>query len=76
MIKALVSLNADLASSIALRYSCRLAESVDMKLHTIHVEEVDREGYPPGSGWVRSTWEKGLVQTAEEEISHLISTAR
>jgi hypothetical protein len=76
MINTLVSLNADLASSIAFRYACRLAESVDMHLQTIHVEEVEKEGYPPGSGWVRSTWEKGLLQTAEEEILQLVNTEK
>lgn len=76
MINTLVSLNADLASSIAFRYSCRLMDRIDMRLQTIHVEEVEKEGYPPGSGWVRSTWEKGLIQTAQEEISQLINTEK
>jgi hypothetical protein len=76
MIDTLVSLNADLASSIALRYACRLAERVDMRLQTIHVEEVESEGYPPGSGWVRHTWEEGLRSTASEEISQLINTEK
>jgi len=76
MINTLVSLDADLASSIAFRYSCRLTQLVDMHLQTIHVEEVEKEGYPPGSGWVRSTWEKGLLQTAQEEISQLINTEK
>ena len=70
MIKTLVSLNADLASSIAFQYSCRLKQFVDMNLRVIHVEEV--EGHPPGSGWVRSTWERGLIHTAREEISQLM----
>lgn len=76
MISTLVSLNADLASSIAFRYACRLAEMIDMRLQTIHVEEVEREGYPPGSGWVRHTWEEGLLSTAGEEISQLINAEK
>jgi hypothetical protein len=76
MINALVSLNADLASSIAFRYACRLIEYADMRLQTIHVEEVDKEGFPPGSGWVRSTWEKGLLETAREDIAQLINTEK
>jgi hypothetical protein len=74
MIKTLISLNADLASSIAFRYCCRLTEFVDMKLQAIHVEEP--EGSPPGSGWVQSTWEEGLRHTAKEEISQLIKTEK
>ncbi len=76
MVKALVSLNADLASSIALRYACQLANMISMDLQTIHVEEADHEGHPPGTGWVRRTWEKGLLETAQEEISQLINAER
>jgi hypothetical protein len=76
MIKTLVSLNADLASSIALRFVCRMAEVVKMGIETIHVEETDSEGNPPGTGWVRRTWEKGLLGTAEAEISQLINAER
>jgi nucleotide-binding universal stress UspA family protein len=76
MISALVSLNADLASSIAFRYACRLMEYIDMRLQPIHVEEVDKGSFPPGSGWVRSTWEKGLLQTAEEEIAQLVNAEK
>jgi len=47
-----------------------------MKLNIIHIEELDKESYPPGSGWVRSTWEKGLSQTAQEEISQLINSEK
>jgi len=73
MMNMLVSLKADLASSIAFRYACRLAKLVEIRLQTIHVEEVEKEGYPPGSGWVRSTWETGLLQTAQQEIAQLIN---
>ncbi len=73
MIKTLVSLNADLASDIAFRYSLRLSQFVDMNLQAIHVEEV--EGPSPGSGWVQSTLERGLLHTAQEEISGLIRAA-
>lgn len=76
MIKALVSLDADLASSIALRYACQMANTVPMDIKTIHVEEADAEGNPPGTGWVRRTWEKGLLGTAEAELSQLLNAER
>ncbi len=76
MINALISLNADLASSIAFRYSCRLMKFVDMRLQAMHVEEVAKDEFPPGSGWVRSTWEKGLLQAAQEEIAQLINAEK
>jgi hypothetical protein len=76
MIKTLVFLNADLASSIALRYACQMAKTFEMDIKSMHVEEADAEGNPPGTGWVRRTWEKGLLGTAETEISRLINAER
>ena len=76
MINALLAINADLASSIAFRYACRLAEVIDMRLETIHIEAAAKEKYPPGSGWVRSTWEAGLLQSARETINQLINTEK
>jgi hypothetical protein len=76
MINALVSLNADLASSIAFRYACRLMEHVEMRLQAIHVEEVGKESFPPGSGWVRHTWENGLTQTARHEVAQLMTAEK
>lgn len=76
MIKTLVSVDADLPSSIALRYACQLANLIGMEVQTIHVEEADDEGYSPGTGWVRRTWEQGLLKTAEGEIAQLIRAER
>ncbi|MBW2096038.1 MAG: hypothetical protein JRI80_14230 [Deltaproteobacteria bacterium] len=73
MIKTLIYINADLASSIALRYTCQLANLTGMLLQTMHVVEPDLEGHSPGTGWVRRTWEKGLLETAQAEISRLIN---
>jgi len=74
MIKTLASLDSDLASDIAFRYSNRLSQFVDMNLQAIHIEEV--EGPSPGTGWVRNTLERGLLHTAQEEISGLIKAAQ
>jgi hypothetical protein len=76
MIKSLVSLNADLASSIALRYACQLANLTGMLLQTMHVVEPEQEGQSPGTGWVRRTWERGLLETAQAEISRLLNAER
>lgn len=76
MTKALVSLDADLASSIALRYAAQLAKLTGMDLETIHVVEPDREGHTPGAGWVRRTWEKGLLETHQGEIRRLINAEK
>jgi nucleotide-binding universal stress UspA family protein len=76
MLKTLVFLNPDLASSIALRYACRMGATLKMALQTIHVEDPAASGHPPGTGWVRRTWEKSLLKAGEEEIAQLIQAER
>lgn len=76
MINTLVSINPDLASSIALRYACQLAKLTGMVLQAMHVVEPEQEGDTPGTGWVRRTWEKGLLETARVEIARLINAER
>jgi len=76
MLRTLVYLDADLASSIALRYTCQLAQLVDMKLYSVHVEEPDQDGHAPGTGWVRRTWESTVLKTGEFEIAQLIKAEK
>jgi len=76
MLKALLYLNADLASSIALRYACHLAYVMDMEITPFHVTSDRSESRTPGTGWVRRTWENGLIQQAREEITGLIQTEK
>ncbi|MDH4206612.1 MAG: universal stress protein [Desulfobacteraceae bacterium] len=76
MLRTLVYLDADLASSIALRYICQLAQFVDIKLHSVHVEEPDQDGHAPGTGWVRRTWESTVLKTGEFEIAQLIKAEK
>jgi len=76
MLRTLVYLDADLASSIALRYACKLTQGIDTKLHTVHVEEPDQDGHAPGTGWVRRTWESAMLKTGEFEIAQLIKAEK
>jgi hypothetical protein len=76
MLRTLVYLDADLASSIALRYTCRLTQLINMKLHSVHVEEPDHDGHAPGTGWVRRTWENTMLKTGEFEIAQLIKAEK
>lgn len=69
-------MEADLASSMALRYACQLAKLGDMELQPIHVEDAAGRGGSPGSGWVRKTWESALLETGREEISRLVEAER
>jgi len=70
--RALIFVDNRLASRIALRYACRLANMSDMDLQSIYIEEPELGDSPPGTGWVKSTWEKGLLVSAGAEISQLI----
>ena len=76
MLRTLVYLDADLASSIALRYTCQLARLVGMKLYSAHVEKPEQDGHAPGTGWVRRTWENTVLKTGEFEIAQLIQAER
>jgi nucleotide-binding universal stress UspA family protein len=76
MLRTLVYLDADLASSIALRYACQLTQVIDVKLHIVHVEEPDHDGHAPGTGWVRRTWESAMLKTGEFEIAQLIKAEK
>jgi hypothetical protein len=73
MIKALVSIDADLPSSIALRYTCQLARLIKMEIQTIHVHEQTAAGPGIGAGWARHTWEKEMVEEGKKEISQLLT---
>lgn len=68
----LVSIEADLPSSIALRYACRLAELTEAKVQVIHVKEPDEAGPAVGAGWARLTWQKELLAGARKEITQLL----
>ena len=76
MIKTIVSLETNLASSIALRYACRLANLIEIELQTIHVMEPDSEGSPPGSGWVRKTWEGAMLTSEQTEVGRMVKAER
>jgi hypothetical protein len=78
MIKILVPVAADLASSIALRYACQMSELIQVEIQTIHVKAPSSEGSGSqlGTGWVRHTWEKTMLTEAEDEIAQLIRAER
>ncbi len=71
--KALLYLNEDLASSIALRYADYLCSAADVKLHIIHIEEPDTK-QQAGTGWVRRTWETGMQETGAQVVKRIIKT--
>ncbi|MCB2185138.1 MAG: universal stress protein [Deltaproteobacteria bacterium] len=68
----LVSIEANLPSSIALRYACRLAGLCEAKVQVIHVKEPEEAGPAVGAGWARLTWQKDLLAQAHQEITQLL----
>ncbi|MBW1982342.1 MAG: universal stress protein [Deltaproteobacteria bacterium] len=77
MIKALVPVAADLASSIALRCACQLASQVNLEIQTIHIKEATTEGSSSvGTGWVRLTWERTMLSQAEDDLAQLMRAER
>jgi len=73
MMRTLVSIEVDLASSMAIRYACQLGNLIPMELQPVYVKGYPFEEPVTGIGWVRHTWEKELVKEGKEEISEMIA---
>jgi hypothetical protein len=74
MIKTLVAIEVDLASSMAIRYACRLGNLVNMELHPVYVKAPSPEIPSTGMGWVRRTWERETVARGKEEIQEMLAS--
>lgn len=72
MIKALVSVEVDLASSVAVRFACQLGELRSIEILPVYVKESPPHEAVMGAGWVSRTWEKEMVQQGKTEIAELI----
>ncbi len=73
MLKTLLYINEDLASSIALRYTDYLNKFVKLSLFVTHVEEPDDKD-KVGTGWVRRTWEDGVTSSGGRLIDRMLRT--
>ncbi len=68
---ALMAVQTDLASSIAVRYTHRLEKLIRFKTQAIHIPDMDENNHSPGSGWVHKTWENAIIQKAREDITRM-----
>jgi hypothetical protein len=68
----LIALQTDLASSIAIRYTCGLEKLARFNIQAIHIPDMDKEGHSHGSGWVHETWKNAIVRQAREDIAELV----
>ena len=73
MIKTLVAIEVDLASSMAIRYACQLGDLIDLELYPVYVKEPPPEVPTTGVGWVRHTWEREIVAIGKEEIQEMLA---
>lgn len=76
MLKTLIVIDTDLASSLAIRFACQLSKQMTMELRTIHVHEPDEQGHSPGTGWVRQTWEETVVRINRDKINRMVQTEK
>ncbi len=73
MIKTLVAVEVDLASSFAIRYACQLGNHIKMELHPVYVKSARPGEETTGVGWTPHTWERELVQAGRKEIQEILS---
>jgi hypothetical protein len=74
MVKTLVAIEVDLASSFAIRYACQLGNLIQMEIHPIYVKFPSPEIPMTGVGWVRHTWEREVVETGKTEIREVLAS--
>jgi hypothetical protein len=74
VIKALVSLEMDLAASRAIRFSCQLGCFIQMEIQPVYIKESPPRNLSIGSGWARRHWEQEIVAQGEKEITEMLSS--
>ena len=74
MFKTLVAIEVDLASSMAIRYACDLGNLIPMELYPVYVKAPPPEVPATGTGWVRHTWEREIVEMGTEEIQEMLAS--
>jgi hypothetical protein len=74
MVKTLVAIEVDLASSFAIRYACQLGNLIQMEIHPIYVKFPSPEAPMTGVGWVRHTWEREVVEAGKAEIQEVLAS--
>jgi hypothetical protein len=74
MTKTLVAIEVDLASSMAIRYACDLGTLIPMELYPVYVKAPPPEVPVTGTGWVRHTWERQIVEMGQEEIHEMLAS--
>jgi hypothetical protein len=74
VIKALVSIDVDLAASRTIRFACQLGYFMPVELHPVYIKESPPRELSIGSGWAQHHWEKELIQEGKKEISEWMAS--
>jgi hypothetical protein len=75
MINGALYLDEDLASSIALKFADHMRRLIDdLRLQMIHVVRPDIKPQSVGYGWVRRTWEDGVLEEGISMVRRLLKT--
>ncbi len=73
MLKTLLCVDENLASSIALRFTAYLNKFISLSLFVVHVEQPD-EKEQVGSGWVQRVWEEGVGANGRRAVARMLRT--
>ncbi len=75
MINGALYLDEDLSSSVALKFVDHMRQLIyDLRLQMIHVMRPDIKPQSVGCGWVRRTWEKGVLEEGMSMINRMLKT--
>jgi hypothetical protein len=74
VMKTLVAVEMDLASSFAIRYACRLGQHIKMELNPVYVKSPPSMEPTTGVGWAPHTWQRELIQMGKEEIQEMLAS--
>ncbi len=74
MIKAMVSIEVDLAASRAIRFASQLNFLIPMEIQPVYVKAAPPRELSIGSGWARHHWEQEIIQQGKAEIMEMISS--
>lgn len=74
MIKALVSIEMDLASSMAVRLACQLGGLMEMEIHPVYAKKSPSHEESMGAGWASRTWQREMIEEGRQEICQLLAS--
>jgi len=72
---SLIYLDEDLPSSMALRFAAEQGNRTKGRLQVLHAQDPGSKAVP-GAGWVRRSWEEGLLKAGTDDVNRLLKTEK